>query len=821
MSTPTDRPESPVDEPIAIDPERVAAPRRRALQLAGGLGATVAIVVVIALIANSGSGSGSAHSTPTRAAGDDAGLILAVQSGDGTATTPSSTTPSTTSTTTAANAAAPAAPAAMPSRIAAVTNGNLVVLDAADGHVVLTVATGLAPPTGEFQFALSPSADGATIYYSRFQNVVCGQRGVVITSEIDRVPVAGGPSERVVGEANNPKASPDGRSLAYTTPWCTNPHVLVVRDLASGTERPAPAVGEMRIPRAWAADSRSLIASTGVAPTIGPSLQLPGSAVVDVSGTQLAVGAPACCFMVGTRVVGQVSNKPAAGSKLFAAEVAALPNVQPGTAGGSGAPQAPWTALASLGSADPVVDIDTAGRNVLQLRETAPAPAANGVGAPAAPRALSRASLGQPSNAPAQSVELAKNIDAAAWIPSAMIASTPAPTTVPVPASAPCPTPAAPATPSTSSPTTTAGSGGAGSGPAAPSPLTTSSTAGPTTATGGTGGAPPQSSTAAPAGAPTWTAPTASTASTTSTSATSSLCPRLVLLDPSDGHVVRVILSNLDVAGPHSISVSSDGQTAYVARRTESQCPSSQVPSAEILEVSLRGTGEPRVIARSGQSPYVSPDGKHLAYLVSECAGSGSAPKRALAVRDLTTDVVRTRDNVEPLAWSSDSSTIVARSYTTQGIELIDATSPTLVGKPLPLVGIDPIGYAGDQLVGERHTNGDEIVNIDTATGKASKARATVPTGSTVAGINDDGDLLLFTAETATSSGTRPSAPNTWTLSRFHAGRVNQLGTGVAAAAWVPARKAVESTTSTSEQAPTPQGGSRLSTVEQSPSVSG
>ena len=180
-----------------------------------------------------------------------------------------------------------------------------------------------------------------------------------------------------------------------------------------------------------------------------------------------------------------------------------------------------------------------------------------------------------------------------------------------------------------------------------------------------------------------------------------------------------------------------------------------------------------------------------------------------LAVRDLTTGVVRTRNNVEPLAWSSDSSTIVARSYATQGIELVDATSPTLDGKPLALVGIDPIGYVGDQLVGERHINGDELVNIDTATGRATSVRAKVPTGSTVADINDAGDLLLFSTETATSSGTRPSTPTTWTLSRFHAGRVDQLGTGVAAAAWVPARKAVEPTTSTSEQAPTPQGGSR------------
>ena len=128
----------------------------------------------------------------------------------------------------------------MPSRIAAVTNGNLVVLDAADGHVVLTLATGLAPPTGEFQFALSPSADGATIYYSRFRNVLCGSSGAVNTADIDRVPVAGGASERVAEEADNPKVSPDGRSLAYTSPWCTDPHVLVVRDLASGTERYAP-----------------------------------------------------------------------------------------------------------------------------------------------------------------------------------------------------------------------------------------------------------------------------------------------------------------------------------------------------------------------------------------------------------------------------------------------------------------------------------------------------------------------------------------------------------------------------------------------------
>ena len=155
MSTPTDRPETPADEPIAIEPERVAAPRRRTLQLAGGLAATVAIVVVVALVVSSGSGP----SSRTRAAGDTAGLILAVQSGDAAPATTTSTTAGTTTT---------------------------------------------------------------------------------------------------------------------------------------------------------------------------------------------------------------------AGSKLFAAELAALPKVQPGTAGGSGAPQAPWTALASLASADPVVDIDAAGHNVLQLRGTGP-----------------------------------------------------------------------------------------------------------------------------------------------------------------------------------------------------------------------------------------------------------------------------------------------------------------------------------------------------------------------------------------------------------------------------------------------------------------
>lgn len=796
MSTPTDRPDAPADEPVAIEPERVAAPRRRTLQLAGGLAATVAIAVVVALVVSSGSGP----SSRTRAAGDTAGLILAVQSGDAAPATTTSTTAGTTTTAgsklfaaelaalpkvqpgTAGGSGAPqapwtalaslasadpvvdidaaghnvlqlratgpgfgahgaGAPAAsgalsraalgrpsdapapsielakdvdaaawipsadrMPSRIAAVTNGNLVVLDAADGHVVLTLATGLAPPTGEFQFALSPSADGAMIYYSRFRNVQCDGRAV-IGADIDRVPVAGGASERVVEEADNPKVSPDGRSLAYTSPWCTNPHVLVVRDLASGTERYAPP--EMRIPRSWAADSRSLIASTDFAVGVSRSLQLAGAAVVDAGGAKLTVGSPACCFMVGTRVVAQVSNT------------------------------------------------------------------------------------------------------------SATVAPTPAPTTVP------CPTPASPTTSSTSSTS---------------EPTTTSAS------TGGAGGAPAQSPTAAQAPAPTLspsastptapTAPAVSTTSTTTSTATTTPCPttgpRLVLLDPVDGHVVRVVMSNIDVAGPHSISVSPDGQTAYVARRTESQCASKSTPSAEIVEVSLRGTGEPRVITPA-QSPYVSPDGKQLAYFASGCPDAGAAPKRMLAVRDLATGVVHTRDGIAPLAWSPDSQTIVARSYATQGIELIDAASPTLDGKPLALVGIDPIGYVGDQLVGMQHTNGDEIVNIDIATGRATSVRATLPKGSTVADINDSGDLLLFSTETATSSGTRPPASTTWTLSRFHDGRVERLGTGVAAAAWVPARKAVEpptstskpaepststtSTTSTTGEAPGPQGGSRLSSV--------
>jgi hypothetical protein len=133
------------------------APLRRTLQLAGGLGATMAIVVVVVVVVVVSSGSGS--SSRPRAADDTAGLILAVQSGDAASATTPSTTAATT-TTRAGGAPTAGASGAMPSRIAAIINGNLVVLDSADGHVVRTLATGLTPPTGEFQASLSASSKG-------------------------------------------------------------------------------------------------------------------------------------------------------------------------------------------------------------------------------------------------------------------------------------------------------------------------------------------------------------------------------------------------------------------------------------------------------------------------------------------------------------------------------------------------------------------------------------------------------------------------------------------------------------------------------------
>jgi hypothetical protein len=128
-----------------------------------------------------------------------------------------------------------------PKEIAAISGGEVVMLDGRDGRTLRTLATHPEAATGGFPFVqgVSLSPDRSDVFYAL--------AGDCDDATLDRVPADGhAPPEKMLTGVS-PAVSPDGRKLAYAvaTPGmdsggieerhCQNS--VVVRDLATGGER--------------------------------------------------------------------------------------------------------------------------------------------------------------------------------------------------------------------------------------------------------------------------------------------------------------------------------------------------------------------------------------------------------------------------------------------------------------------------------------------------------------------------------------------------------------------------------------------------------
>jgi hypothetical protein len=149
------------------------------------------------------------------------------------------------------------------SQIVAVAEGALVVLDADDGSIVRTLATGEFDPIREIQ-DLSVTPDGQHVYFERHSGPACDM------PEIVTMPVAGG-DEQFVTRGFSPMVSPDGRTLAYSRlvepERCLDALLfeLVVLDLETGSERrwSLPELVSEPWPIGWATDTRLVVLQVG------------------------------------------------------------------------------------------------------------------------------------------------------------------------------------------------------------------------------------------------------------------------------------------------------------------------------------------------------------------------------------------------------------------------------------------------------------------------------------------------------------------------------------------------------------------------------
>jgi Tol biopolymer transport system component len=140
-------------------------------------------------------GSGPVHRVETRAGGPSPAAPPATGPGAVDPTLVSTGRPS------------PTAP--RPADIAAVVGGSVVLLDAADGHTVRTLATHAEAATGGFPYleGVSLSPDRTAVFYSLAGD--CGP------AKIYRVAADGRTPPEAVVDGVSPAVSPDGRKLAY------------------------------------------------------------------------------------------------------------------------------------------------------------------------------------------------------------------------------------------------------------------------------------------------------------------------------------------------------------------------------------------------------------------------------------------------------------------------------------------------------------------------------------------------------------------------------------------------------------------------------
>src|SRR5215472_8610857 len=156
-----------------------------------------------------------------------------------------------------------------PGIVAVTTRGALVVLDASNGSVIRTLASG-----GVLGDEISVSPNGSTVYYA--QGPACHPE--IISASL----VAGGAHPAPIAPGALPAISPDGTKLAFArqpsfTTGCapspgnlTKSFKLVIRTLATGAERILPlppAQQRSGLPSpishlSWASDSTHLAVST-------------------------------------------------------------------------------------------------------------------------------------------------------------------------------------------------------------------------------------------------------------------------------------------------------------------------------------------------------------------------------------------------------------------------------------------------------------------------------------------------------------------------------------------------------------------------------
>jgi WD40 repeat protein len=115
-----------------------------------------------------------------------------------------------------------------PTVVAYSSQGRIVELSSATGKALRTLATtrirkDSVAPAG----SLAASPDGKTVYYDTDTDT---------DTELWQVPRAGGTPVRI-GVGRIPAVSPDGKTLAYSRPDGSGAWSLVLRDVATGTER--------------------------------------------------------------------------------------------------------------------------------------------------------------------------------------------------------------------------------------------------------------------------------------------------------------------------------------------------------------------------------------------------------------------------------------------------------------------------------------------------------------------------------------------------------------------------------------------------------
>jgi hypothetical protein len=233
-------------------------------------------------------------------------------------------------------------------RLVVLTNDRrLVVVDAADGHEVRTLATGISPPLTAPQLAVSPTGDA--VYADRSTPAQPGQcpNGAATIPEVVRVPAAGNGAPQRVAFGMLPAVSPDGKHLASVTSasgtrCLATADAVVVQPIAADGSVGAPAatfeVGDAEtsaLGLSWAPDSRhlavSLLRGDAFEPRLLDTQAVPSSTRIEGAPPLLASNTGAKQAYLGTtgdvvapqfresRTVVRTDPKTARSEKLFEA----------------------------------------------------------------------------------------------------------------------------------------------------------------------------------------------------------------------------------------------------------------------------------------------------------------------------------------------------------------------------------------------------------------------------------------------------------------------------------------------------------------------